>query len=639
MMAGSCAALRTRMEIRIGVSEQMAPYQFLDNQGQLAGIHYDLLKSLEIGSDDSVSVLYFDSEDACLEALEDGEVDAVLSYRLPAELSYAQWATEPLTTLKLCAISKTGSLEDAEKEGQVAAFEYGTVNYSYLQHLDATSYLAVGSQRQILQALEDGRADVAIGFEDALLYQLEQSGESDEFTVLRSYLGEVSYRLVVHPGNRVMLRRLNDQTVNLRSGGTYDRIYNQWSSLWVQDTSYQQRVMMRKLWIALGAAMAAVLLFLAFSAILKRRLAALTKVLNRTNEELQLQLSATQQECLTQQRILDAAKLSMLLFDDKGQITMYNREALMLANQQLEGKNIMDVSPYAELLEGIFPPTETEDAPTVMNATKRLGETLFKYSARVITSSKTYMLSVEDITEEEAQKAKLFEAEKSTTINRVVAGVAHEIRNPLMTIRTFAERSKEPDCGDDVQAAFGEVVPAEVDRINQLVDRFINYAKPGKPGSIVTDASNLVRECLYLTKPAAKKNVIGFDVQLEDALFIRVSPTQIKQVIINIIINGMEAMERRVALTQPDRKLMMQIRTVSEDDRAVICIRDEGTGMSPEDLKKCREPYYTTKPTGIGLGLALSNELVLQNGGQMELESVLGDHTTIRLVFSKEHNA
>lgn len=90
MMAGSCAALRTRMEIRIGVSEQMAPYQFLDNQGQLAGIHYDLLKSLEIGSDDSVSVLYFDSEDACLEALEDGEVDAVLSYRLPAELSYAQ---------------------------------------------------------------------------------------------------------------------------------------------------------------------------------------------------------------------------------------------------------------------------------------------------------------------------------------------------------------------------------------------------------------------------------------------------------------------------------------------------------------------------------------------------------------------
>ena len=61
MMAGSCAALRTRMEIRIGVSEQMAPYQFLDNQeGQLAGIHYDLLKSLETGSDDSVIVLYFD---------------------------------------------------------------------------------------------------------------------------------------------------------------------------------------------------------------------------------------------------------------------------------------------------------------------------------------------------------------------------------------------------------------------------------------------------------------------------------------------------------------------------------------------------------------------------------------------------
>ena len=138
------------MEIRIGVSEQMAPYQFWTIRGSLPVSTYDLLKSLEIGSDDSVSVLYFDSEDACLEALEDGEVDAVLSYRLPAELSYAQWATEPLTTLKLCAISKTARWKMRKKEGQVAAFEYGTVNYSYLQHLDATSYLAVGSQRQIL---------------------------------------------------------------------------------------------------------------------------------------------------------------------------------------------------------------------------------------------------------------------------------------------------------------------------------------------------------------------------------------------------------------------------------------------------------------------------------------------------------
>ena len=85
-------------------------------------------------------------------------------------------------------------------------------------------------------------------------------------------------------------------------------------------------------------------------------------------------------------------------------------------------------------------------------------------------------------------------------------------------------------------------------------------------------------------------------MQLEDALFIRVSPTQIKQVIINIIINGMEAMERRVALTQPDRKLMMQIRTVSEDDRAVICIRDEGTGMSPEDLKSAASHTIPQSP-------------------------------------------
>ena len=93
--------------------------------------------------------------------------------------------------------------------------------------------------------------------------------------------------------------------------------------------------------------------------------------------------------------------------------------------------------------------------------------------------------------------------------------------------------------------------------------------------------------------------------------------------------------------TQGRERFRVVMDAIRKELPDVIMIPSTGgaTGMSPEDLKKCREPYYTTKPTGIGLGLALSNELVLQNGGQMELESVLGDHTTIRLVFSKEHNA
>ena len=103
---------------------------------------------------------------------------------------YLKTEVEPLLTVALCAISDARRAGEEDYSGKVAVFEYGTVKYAYLDKLDIGSYLAVGSQEQVLQAVESGRADLAVGPQDCLLYLLETGGRADDYTIVRSYLGK-----------------------------------------------------------------------------------------------------------------------------------------------------------------------------------------------------------------------------------------------------------------------------------------------------------------------------------------------------------------------------------------------------------------------------------------------------------------
>lgn len=625
----------------IGIFDELAPYQFPGEDGSFDGIHRDLLDRFAADSQDTIGYAVFESESDAMAALERGEIDAVLSPSGQSDPELAAWTTEPLTQMTLCAVCRADlvrSEEPMDFSGMVAAFEFGAVKYAYLDKLGVRSYLAEGSQSQALDAVRTGKADLVIGPRDCILYHLAGGGE--DYVIVKSYLGEIDYCLTVRPGNSAMLRWLEEKVIHLRTSGDYDAVYGRWAAMWTEDDSAIQARVVRWLGLALGVAFFAGLLFAIFSLALKRQLHRMTAALHETNEELQRQLDNIRRESATRQRIIDASNQCILLFTRDGRITMRNEEAARAAGGDAAADDIRELAPFNEIAAPFLGPGTDELLPQgrVYHVAKDGGTALWKSTIVPLPGgdSEALMLTAEDITEEEAQKQKLFEAEKSTTINRVVAGIAHEIRNPLMTIRTFADMIREESGDEEFQKAFYEIVPGEVDRIHALVDRFINYAKPSDAAQTVVDAGRLIRDCLYLTNPVGKRSAIRFDVAIEEDLPVRVSENQIKQVIINIIINGIEAMERRLRQQGPERKLVMEIRAFSRDGEAVISVRDEGVGMTPEALEQCRTPYFTTKPTGIGLGLAVSNELVQLNGGTMTIESREGDHTTISIAFAKE---
>ncbi|HWP50508.1 MAG TPA: ATP-binding protein, partial [Clostridia bacterium] len=249
------------------------------------------------------------------------------------------------------------------------------------------------------------------------------------------------------------------------------------------------------------------------------------------------------------------------------------------------------------------------------------------------------LFSLEDITFELEAAKKSFEREKNHILNRMIAGIAHEIKNPLMSIRTYAclLPSKIDDPG--FRASFAEFVPRESDRINHLVESLVNYAKPvqGEPAYI--DLFGLVRDCAYLSEVAKRNTAIQFNLNAQGSCYIFSNVNQVKQVLINIIINGIESVERKLADTpQPNAARTVSVATFKDGEYGCVQVRDEGVGMNEYVKKHCVDPFYTTKDRGSGLGLALSSQYIRENGGSLDIESEEGQYTCITLRFrSVEH--
>ena len=247
------------------------------------------------------------------------------------------------------------------------------------------------------------------------------------------------------------------------------------------------------------------------------------------------------------------------------------------------------------------------------------------------------LLTILDITKEEQEKRLAFEKEKSKAMNRLIAGIAHEIKNPLMSIRTFANLITTRRGDQQVQDMFAEFVPDEVDRINKLVEGLINYAKPTQKQVTSIDLGNVINECMYLTQAVVKQGRIQVEVRAEEGLLIRGDQTQIKQVLINIILNSIESMEKKMKEQsgQATHRPVLTIEAKGVGSQAVITVEDEGCGMTEKEIRRCTDPFFTTKTTGTGLGLALSKNYLEENGGCLLIESKLQEYTRITMKFDR----
>ncbi|OGO77416.1 MAG: hypothetical protein A2Y23_08420 [Clostridiales bacterium GWB2_37_7] len=210
-------------------------------------------------------------------------------------------------------------------------------------------------------------------------------------------------------------------------------------------------------------------------------------------------------------------------------------------------------------------------------------------------------------------------AKNLTSLGELSAGMAHEIRNPLTSIKGYAQYIKseltdKPELLSDVST-----IICEVDRLNGIIDRFLIFARPNHPELQSEDINSLLRRVLELYNREIPSN-IRLIINFEDLPIVSIDADQMEQVILNILMNAVQAM--------PDGgELGIKTRYLKQFGLAEIIIADTGLGISPQNYDKIFEPFFTTKNKGTGLGLAICSRIVENHKGFIEVSSTQGEKT------------
>lgn len=217
-------------------------------------------------------------------------------------------------------------------------------------------------------------------------------------------------------------------------------------------------------------------------------------------------------------------------------------------------------------------------------------------------------------------------------LGTIAAGIAHEIRNPLASIRTFAQLLPDKAHDPEFQNEFRRMVLQDVDRITRVIQSMLAFARPGTISIAEYDAAELVDEAVMLVAPHLKSKRIALTKQFHEALRLRCDKQQIIQVLVNLLTNAAQVLpeEGRIRVATGVRE-MDALDRAGKQKFVIIEVADNGPGVAPAVRHRLFDPFFTTKPEGTGLGLSISQKIVRDHGGIITVSSVEGKGTSFHV--------
>lgn len=218
-----------------------------------------------------------------------------------------------------------------------------------------------------------------------------------------------------------------------------------------------------------------------------------------------------------------------------------------------------------------------------------------------------------DHTEKKELELQLARAERLSELGEMAAGIAHEIKNPLYSIKGSAEIISEDFKECDKKYNIVKIMISEIDRLNNLINEFLMFARPKEPTFIETDLYDLIRKTLEIVKFKFSKSdkIIEF-VTNKNISSCHVDPEQVKQVLINIIFNALEAVYN-------NDNGYIKINIMENCSNVIVDVIDNGPGISEGCIEKIFTPFFSTKDSGVGLGLSISQKLIESNNGKISV--------------------
>ncbi|MCP5540341.1 MAG: PAS domain-containing protein [Akkermansiaceae bacterium] len=244
-----------------------------------------------------------------------------------------------------------------------------------------------------------------------------------------------------------------------------------------------------------------------------------------------------------------------------------------------------------------------------------------------------YVLLLRDITESRQVERDTIESEKLNALTVLAAGVAHEIGNPLNSLNIHLQlverklrKKAEPALAEELGRSL-EIARDEIKRLDFIVEKFLGAVRPTQPRLEVADLNQIVRESVEFLAPEVADRDIRVRLSLRENLPpLRLDRDQMRQAFYNLIRNAAQAIGSGGELT---------VATNCDDYQVSVSFADTGPGISPENLGKVFEPYFTTKKTGSGLGLLIVHRIVREHGGEIEFASGEGSGTTVKIYLPR----
>ncbi|MEW6416844.1 MAG: PAS domain S-box protein [Nitrospirota bacterium] len=227
---------------------------------------------------------------------------------------------------------------------------------------------------------------------------------------------------------------------------------------------------------------------------------------------------------------------------------------------------------------------------------------------------------VSDITELKNLRERLIMAERMAALGEVAAKVAHEIRNPLVSLGGFAKRLEKKLDGNLKE--YADIIVKEVERLEGILNEILSFVKETRVVKETVDSARLIEDVISLTKSDLEERDVVLVREIGERIEMYIDPNRMKEALLNILKNAVQAVGS-------NGKIL--IKTYIKDNNAVVEIKDTGAGIAEEDLPFIFDPFFTTKRTGTGLGLAITHRIIEEHSGNIEVESKPGAGSIFRV--------
>jgi PAS domain S-box-containing protein len=346
--------------------------------------------------------------------------------------------------------------------------------------------------------------------------------------------------------------------------------------------------------------------------------------------------------------LLQNLTTGVIAADSDGRITVFNNEAEQITgfkSKDLLEHSIEDLPP--SIREVVQETLQSKDRPKnrelILDSAE--GGVVVRASSSIFHGQQGEMLGVlvvlTDITALKRLELQIRRSDRLASLGTLSAGMAHEIKNPLVSIKTFAQLLPERYQDSDFRETFSNLIGHEIDRIDSLVNQLLRFARPAKPLLKPMHVHSVLEKSLQLVGHRLYQKEIKLTRSWQaDVDTIRADADQLEQVFLNFFLNAMEAMKRggeMVVSTEirPAEEWVAAVTGGNGDVHEVlrVTIRDTGEGIRSEDIPHVFDPFFTTKDYGTGLGLSVVHGIIQEHAGQVEVESELSKGTAFHILL------